>query len=270
MCALPCSPHMLSSIKVLEQGNSYDLRSLIKRLDLVFVRDADNNTLLHHACMLGNVEAVRLLIDSGLHPNVGNVEGHTPLCDAALHGSVEIVALLLQYGVDVNPPSYWGSPLLYATQNQHLDVMRLLINAGAQIDSPDRTGMCPLHVAVQHQFYAGVHVLLLAGADPNQRMRLTTPLHIAAKMDDLLMARYLIAHGAFPSPIDMDNHTPLDLVSRNSPLFNFLKSVQHQVPSLQSLIRLTLRPWIGSMTKDDIDKLRLPPSICEYLTFVRL
>ncbi|VDP94126.1 unnamed protein product [Echinostoma caproni] len=163
MCALPSSPGILQFIRIIETGDLDELHGLVKQSDAVCARDADNNTLLHHACIAGNVDAVKLLIASGLHANVGNVDGHTPLCDAALNGSTEIVSILLNCGVNVDPPSYWGSPLMYATQNERLGAMKLLIDAGAQLNSPDRTGLCPLHVAVQKGFYAGVHELLLGG-----------------------------------------------------------------------------------------------------------
>lgn len=244
-----------------------DLLSLVKQTDAVCARDADNNTLLHHACIAGNVNAVKLLIASGLHANVGNVDGHTPLCDAALNGSTEIVSILLKCGVNVDPPSYWGSPLMYATQNERLGAMKLLIDAGAQLNSPDRTGLCPLHVAVQKGFYAGAHELLLGGADPNYRVRLTTPLHMAAKQGDALMACYLLAHGAYPCPLDMQNRTPLEYTTKGSLIYTVLEDAQNQVPSLQALTRLAFRSVLRRMNKGDLESLRLPQCLCDYMTF---
>lgn len=116
MCA-PTSPVMLSSIKILEGGDHDELQLLMSHLESVNVRDTNNNTLLHHACMLGNVKAARQLVDAGLHVDQCNSVGHTPLCDAALSGSTELVAFLLRHGARADPPSYWGSPLTYATHN---------------------------------------------------------------------------------------------------------------------------------------------------------
>ncbi|TPP66692.1 Ankyrin repeat and SOCS box protein 13 [Fasciola gigantica] len=267
MCALPSSPGVVTFIRVIESGDLGELLSLVKQTDAVCARDADNNTLLHHACIAGNVDAVKLLIASGLHANVGNVDGHTPLCDAALNGSTEIVSILLQCGVNVNPPSYWGSPLMYATQNERLGAMKLLIDAGAQLNSPDRTGLCPLHVAVQKRFYAGVHELLLGGADPNYRVRLTTPLHMAAKQGDALMACYLLAHGAHPRPFDMHNRTPLDYTSKGSLVYAVLEDAQNQVPSLQALTRMAFRAVLRRLNKEDLVSLRLPQCLCDYMAF---
>ncbi|TGZ55296.1 hypothetical protein CRM22_010458 [Opisthorchis felineus] len=270
MCALPCNPLMLPSVRILETGTNQELRNLVKEVDLVRVRDADNNTLLHHACLLGNVEAVRLLLDAGLHPNVGNVDGHTALCDAALNGSTEVISLLLNHGVDVNPSSYWGSPLMYATKNGHIDAMRLLIKAGAAVNAPDRSGLCPLHVAIQKRFYAGAHLLLMGDADPNCPARLTTPLHLAAEMNDLHGASLLLAHGAHPNPIDKFNRTPLDYVPRDTELYRLLNAMTSQVPSLQFLVRLAFRKTIQAVGPEQLSKLRLPSFLYDYLTFNRL
>ncbi|CAH8500059.1 unnamed protein product [Schistosoma curassoni] len=150
---------MIDAIRILKSGDTDDLQNLLQTFN-IHSRDADNNTLLHHACLLGNVKAVRLLLDSGVHANASNIDGQTPICDAALSGSAEIISLLLRSKVDVNPPSYWGSPLIYATQNESINAMKVLIDAGASLNSPERNGLCPLHIAIQRRFYAGVYLLL--------------------------------------------------------------------------------------------------------------
>lgn len=41
--------------------------------------------------------------------------------------------------------------------------MKVLIDAGASLNSPERNGLCPLHIAIQRRFYAGVYLLLSKG-----------------------------------------------------------------------------------------------------------
>ena len=55
---------------------------------------------------LGDVEAVRKDLDSGYPVNVA-IGGRTPLVDAALKGNVDIVRLLLERGADINPAVIW-------------------------------------------------------------------------------------------------------------------------------------------------------------------
>ncbi|CAH8500495.1 unnamed protein product [Heterobilharzia americana] len=257
---------MIDAIRILKSGDNEDLKNLIQTFN-IHARDADNNTLLHHACLLGNVEAVRLLLDSGVHANACNIDGQTPICDAALCGSAEIISLLLRRKVDVNPPSYWGSPLIYATQNESINAMRVLIDAGASLNSPERSGLCPLHIAIQRKFYAGIYLLLSKGADPNCGVRLTTPLHMAAKLNDFDITQLLLEFGAFPSPIDKENHTPIDYVPYTSPVYQLLKSVQNQVPSLQSLSRLAILSLLRSRKALPIRELVLPNILKDYVSF---
>ncbi|CAH8498150.1 unnamed protein product [Schistosoma curassoni] len=257
---------MIDAIRILKSGDTDDLQNLLQTFN-IHSRDADNNTLLHHACLLGNVKAVRLLLDSGVHANASNIDGQTPICDAALSGSAEIISLLLRSKVDVNPPSYWGSPLIYATQNESINAMKVLIDAGASLNSPERNGLCPLHIAIQRRFYAGVYLLLSKGADPNCGVRLTTPLHMAAKLNDVDITYLLLEFGASPTSLDKENRTPIDYVPNTSPVYQLLKSVQNQVPSLQSISRLTIFSLLRSAKLSPVKELYLPNILKDYLSF---
>ena len=107
---------MLSAIKTIESGSREEVLEHISQFDLL-QHDSDNNTLLHYACLAGNLSAVTVLIEAGIYVDASNVDGHTPICDAAANGSVEIIRALIRGGASVNPPAYWGSPLIYAVKN---------------------------------------------------------------------------------------------------------------------------------------------------------
>lgn len=65
------------------------------------VQDAAGWSPLHEACNQGNVEAARILIESGAHidDRGGRLcDGLTPLIDAALNGHTETMNLLLDKG----------------------------------------------------------------------------------------------------------------------------------------------------------------------------
>lgn len=107
---------MLAAIKLVETGTKEEILRLLSQNEY-FEYDSDNNTLLHYACLAGNLNAVNVLIEAGFYVNANNVDGHTPICDAAANGSVEIIKALICAGANVNPPAYWGSPLIYAVKN---------------------------------------------------------------------------------------------------------------------------------------------------------
>ena len=62
--------------------------------------------------------------------------GWTPLTEAAGEGHVEVVRLLLSAGADMEKFSTYGdTPLIYAARGGHVEVERLLLSAGADTKS---------------------------------------------------------------------------------------------------------------------------------------
>ncbi|MEE3720021.1 ankyrin repeat domain-containing protein, partial [Tumidithrix elongata RA019] len=89
-------------------------------------------TALDDAIAENQVAVVKLLLESGANPN-HYVAGSTPLYDAASNGYTKIVSLLIEHGADIHAKSFGSrTALAIATQNQHLDVVNLLKQAGAK------------------------------------------------------------------------------------------------------------------------------------------
>ncbi|KAH8270318.1 hypothetical protein KR018_007724 [Drosophila ironensis] len=94
-------------------------------------------TQLHQACISGNLELARRLIDQGHTVNVRDHAGWLPLHEACNHGHREIVELLLDKGAasainDKGGTSCDGiTPLFDACSNGFLDVAELLLERGA-------------------------------------------------------------------------------------------------------------------------------------------
>ncbi len=157
------------------------------------------------------------------------------LIAAAGHGLTDRVRRLLARGVDpqgreTKHPIYQGrSPVQEAALNGHMDIVSLLVDAGASWEhdavdelvttamSGDRaavelllaadhtlrgraTERCPdqLVRAAEQNSYEAVAVLIELGFDVNARSR-TAPLHAAAMRGNLPMIRLLLDHGADPN-----------------------------------------------------------------------
>ena len=94
---------------------------------------------------------------------------------AVMVGSVDIVKLLLQAGADVNAPGAAGLPLVHAvkgpgpTPTQRVAVVDLLIYAGADVNARAKDGSTALMGAAMANQTDIVRKLLAAGADPNIR-----------------------------------------------------------------------------------------------------
>ena len=80
----------------------------------------------------GSVECLKLLIEAGANLNNTSIT-HT-FISLINSESVECVKLLLQVGADPNAKDGLGSALYHAVYNNYIDIIKILINAGAEID----------------------------------------------------------------------------------------------------------------------------------------
>jgi len=118
------------------------------------------------AAFLDDVEQLARELDLGAHL-VDPVTGVDPLTFAARGGATGSARLLLDRGADAD-----GGALNAAAGRAHLELVRMLVDAGASVERREpESGRTPLHAAVA----AGpggdapevVRVLLAAGADVN-------------------------------------------------------------------------------------------------------
>lgn len=112
-------------------------------------------TALHYACKGGLVDTCRLLIDQGASVNVQDIYGKTPM-HRLLAGPldeidmIEIVRLLLNAGATVGPgcpvDSKGETPLHVAMEATSLEVVILLVNAGADVTKMNMQGKTPMEL----------------------------------------------------------------------------------------------------------------------------
>ncbi|RPA96785.1 ankyrin, partial [Choiromyces venosus 120613-1] len=122
---------------------------------------------LHRAVQEGDIERVKLLLRLGADPNSQTRAGQNALFFAFNNHKVLRILLDADMGADVNHRNLWGAtPLHYAAASQDNGQCTLmLINAGAEVDSPDNHKDTPLHWAASRGCYLPAAVLLAMGAD---------------------------------------------------------------------------------------------------------
>jgi ankyrin repeat protein len=102
------------------------------------------------------------------HPNtqvnVRNALDETPLMLAAINNQIDLAKILIERGADINRPGW--SPLHYAATRGHREMMRLLLDHDAYIDSESENGTTPLMMAAYSAPPLAVKLLLEEGADP--------------------------------------------------------------------------------------------------------
>ncbi|MDE0473512.1 MAG: ankyrin repeat domain-containing protein, partial [Gammaproteobacteria bacterium] len=94
-----------------------------------------------------------------------------PVADAAMRGDLEAVRALLEQGADANEAQGDGMTALHwAARNGDIEMARLLVTAGANVEAGTRIGRyTPLHLASRAGGAGVVEALLAAGADVHAR-----------------------------------------------------------------------------------------------------
>jgi ankyrin repeat protein len=119
---------------------------------------------------------VRALLDAGADPNsCVRVSGISALMWASL-ATPEVVRMLLEAGADPNASeshSTGGTPIQWAMNDRKTDteIIRLLIDYGANVNARNWLGETPLYLAARHRRIDLVRLLLSAGADPHVASR---------------------------------------------------------------------------------------------------
>jgi uncharacterized protein len=105
-----------------------------------------NNDKLLTAIRQKDIEAVRRIVATGidLNPKSGLHEVNKPLAYAAAYGNLEIVKLLVKAGADLNGQVAYGDvALIKADEHGNVDILEYLIEQGADVNVPNLYGMTP-------------------------------------------------------------------------------------------------------------------------------
>lgn len=119
------------------------------------------------------VEAAELLLKKGANVNLADSYGSSPLHLAVRCKKVKLslIEQLIQKGADVHYKNTADglTSLHYASSSGSVDVAKLLIDKGADVNAVDNKGTTPLILAVKKNSLAMVRLLLERGADVNLR-----------------------------------------------------------------------------------------------------
>lgn len=173
---------------------------------------------IHQAVEAGDQARVALLLrqdPSLVRSRNENSTRDLPLHTAAITGQLEIARLLLESGAELDGlDSDESTPLQCAAVYRHPEVVRLLLARGADVNRRDKNGAYSLSFAASGGDSACVRLVFDAGADLN----LITPqgtnlLHYACTRGFWWLADRVIAAGGDINRGDREGQTPLHMAS---------------------------------------------------------
>ena len=208
-------------------GHVEAVRELLKHDDRIDLASKYGSTPLNLAASRGHEAVVRFLLDRGASYDIftaaarGDVDRvetlltqdkallekeagtATPLLWAAEHNKPQVLKRLLDHGADINFHNNWsGSVLSVAVWEGHAEIVKLLLDRGATIElgAGDDAYGTPLHRACWQGNLELVRLLLDRGAQINSENNgHETPLCFAVGEGRIDVVRYLLDRGADPN-----------------------------------------------------------------------
>jgi ankyrin repeat protein len=178
----------------------------------------DGLTVMIRLILDHDLDAVRLLLAHGTSVN-GSSQANKirPLEAAAQEGLNDLVILLLEQGAALESSGQgMYSALYWATAEQNLDTVSLLLDRGADINTLGLGYATPLHTAVLNQNVQMVELLLKKGSRLNgQDHSGQTPLILASARPSTEIVRLLVTAGANATIEDHAGMTALDRARQN-------------------------------------------------------
>ena len=129
-------------------------------------KDVKDGSTLRLALEFGYLTVVQCILERGTETlNKSDGDGNTPLRMASYNGHLDIVKTLLAAKAEVNKSNIYGwTPLLMASQNGHLEAVKTLLAAKAEVNKSNAYGSTPLLWASSNGHLEIVKTLLTAKA----------------------------------------------------------------------------------------------------------
>lgn len=223
------TPLMLASTSSGKEGVQCVEELLMRNADLAS-RDQNGWSCMHHACRNGKTEVCKFLLSMKMDPSHQTQDNRTNLMLATIEGKLELVKellklkpmrdqVLLQDGLG-------SSALHFAAKDGAVDILRLLLDSHAKVNSKDMDGQMPLMRAAESGKLECVKQLLKRSADIDGKDKgMRSALTFACQNSYEGVALCLLKKNADPYVKSVEGDTPISLAEDNG-LSEFKRAVK--------------------------------------------
>lgn len=202
-----------------QQRHAAMVQSLLRYVSLSACQDDLDILLFEMEASDEHLEIVQALLQAGANPLQGYKKGITFLCRAAEHGCLAVVKELLFNNAALSVSMGGMLPLSMACINGHEQVVQVLLDSAANLDRDDFVGCLNqifIRMVKENRSLAIIKMLLDAGADVSFTLRNgTTAQHYAVESQSLEIVKELASRGANANALNAQNVTPLSLACNN-------------------------------------------------------
>ena len=204
----------LKAIAYARDGDTQGLLSCVKQGANLDERDEGGRTSILLAANAGHYDVVQILISYGADLTLCDKSGASLTYICAREGDSRILKLLLENGCtcDEEAKDHHGWTCLHeASEQGHVEVIKLLLKNGSKVEAKDDQGDTVLHTAVKSS--SEVYKILLDSTNDVDATDVVgrTALHFAAMYGKVDHVKLLVDSGAKINLLDIDSYTALHL-----------------------------------------------------------